>query len=474
MQNLYPNKKIPRILFWSAVLSGIIVWVLSIVITQLPRNINSFPRDPNVGTLPMFGLQDELFTVNSRGVFFTNFKQQKKRKHVYGTSRFYPSINLYWHQKKLLYLLGFTNNTTDYYIQVNRISDLKIVQKKLLSSQNVNNLKGWYIDTVQQQVVTIHAPPKVSSHYLLVNYRDSLWNIQRRDTLFISPSEDSTSGQHTKENLLNIDRVVKVGAQYYYTAHKSSTHPKGIFMLKKIAHKHYRDTLLLAGGAFGHGYGSIRFSTSDTLLTPKGIKYIPKPPFLPDSNIIKTTPFIYHKNGQAIYYPRYIHQKNATYYIGLPNQRYLKWHKKKKSNRSTLSILDKRGKVLAKNTVTIPVTKYSLFNCLILANDIIYFEAGSRLRHARFDSRTLQRVGPPKFWPDFLNKIDYSLTKPITKTSFFALVSLALLGLPFICLLGFRSTRSISRQRQLLFVRLYLIISVLAIILERNFILDYL
>ena len=49
------------------------------------------------------------------------------------------------------------------------------------------------------------------------------------------------------------------------------------------------------------------------------------------------------------------------------------------------------------------------------------------------------------------------------------LVLLALLGLPFICLFGFRS---ISRQRQLFFTRLYLAISILAVILESSLVLD--
>ncbi len=465
-----PNTKIPRILFWPAILLGSMVWALSIMITQLPRNVNSFQVDDRrIGTTPLFGLQDGLMTGNGAGMVFTNFKQKTIRKLFHESPDVYPQTHLYWHQKQLLYSL--VHGPQGFSILINKLPEFKTIQRKKISRRYSYDIQGWYIDTTRQQIVTMQAPFRDSSNYILLNYKDSLWNTQREDTLVIVPSGGN---QNTILRSQSIYQIAKVGTQYYYAADKFSTNQQGIFRLKKIDDKHYRDTLLMEANPTE--FWLFRTENKDTLLTSEGINIMPKPPFLPDSNILARTHFISYKDNQVRYFPRYRNREGTregtVFYLSLPNQRYLKWHRAKESNYSTLSILDKTGKVLIKNTVTIPYTKYSVLNCMLVGNEIIYFEGGLRLAHARFDLGTLQRVGLPKFWPDLREKVDYSMHIPATKNTFFMLVLLALLGLPFICLFGFRSIRSISRQRQLFFTRLYLVISILAVVLESSLVLD--
>ncbi len=435
-------------------MSGVLVWFPLLYCLQLPFNANFFPRQVN--GYAEFTLHNQWGLTSSEGLQLINFKDESTRW-VKGKLP-NPDKLLYWQQKGLLYWLrGYSYPQ---YLQViNTEPPLQMYRSKPLP---LRNLKGWYIDTLRQQLVTIHVND--DHHKLMLNYRDSLGNLQGQDTIRINTPEK-----------LFITKIVRIKGEFLYQGSKTVLEPKfksqkGIFKLKKIPDTYlYQDTLLcLAPERFDSEYRK-----KPIFLTSKGIEYSKPPPFLDKNNpLLRMNEDVLEiKNGYSK--DIFIYYQSRDNYVSL-GKHYLKYTYQWPY--LNFKLLDAKGKVIAENRVG----GRSGFRPIILDDEIVFFnnihEHKQEVTYARFDSRTLKRLSPPSFFGDLQYKIHHWLDDPWQENSFYALLLVALVGFPVVCWWGwinYPNTHKKAKKSWYITLIFYVIIALSNLFFMGRFIYSY-
>ena len=425
----------PMGLLGIALVTALGVFVLSLCFPSLPRRGNSTLQGRAIPSHlePQFTIEGQLVGRHHKHLYVLDFKAQTLDSLSLPPTLSYELAVLYWQKKRLLYLSDEQ--------QLYPIRWAKPRQVLLDSPSKLQYPRGWQIDTLRQQLVTYEFINDEGA--FMVNYRDTLGHLQRTDTLQIDMKNYKDLYQ---------SNIVNYAGNYYfsgYTMYDTSTSYRsrhGIFKLQKSPQDSlYQDTLILHNGQVGQGWKLASLNrvfkgeNTDTLLTPRGIRYTQFPPFLnPDSSRLeRQVPEI--KDGYTAHRFHYAADQKSTAYYASVGEHYLK--QADKGAYLALTLLDRRGKILAQNKVSGYSFSASLVP-LVLGHEIVLFNEYSNGKYARFDLRTLERIAPPSFWQDFPEKVAREFHQPWLAGGFYLTILLTLLGLPLMSWWGLKGLQA--------------------------------